>query len=64
VTDGIKIGDLVVWRDTKPDYKKDVGIILDENHRYYYIKWSDKRTLMMATNKDLVIPARIKNRGC
>ena len=60
MTDEIKIGDLVVWRDTKPDYKKGVGIILDENHRYYFIKWSDKRTLMMVTNKDLVIPAKAK----
>ena len=60
MTDRIKIGDLVVWSPANTDYKKGVGIVLDINHRYYFIKWSDKVTPMMATNKDLVAPAKAK----
>ncbi len=60
MTDRIKIGDLVVWSPANTDYKKGVGIVLDENHRYYFIKWSDKATPMLATNKDLVAPAKAR----
>jgi len=60
MTDGIKIGDLVVWKNADTDYKKGVGIVLDINHRYYFIKWSDKANPMLAINKDFVVPAKAR----
>ena len=62
----IKIGDLVEWTEKQCPRgsvsEKELGVVVDENHRYYFIRWWNRieDQPLLVTNKDYVQPVRAK----
>ena len=66
MSDKIKIGDLVEWTEKQCPRgsvsEKELGVVVDENHRYYFVRWSHRAEPLLATNKDYVQPARVSKK--